>query len=123
MPFRGTDSPIKALLTCDDDALSNVSEDRIAGALERSPRARAARRLALPPDDLAAHQQSEVLQNLSYIPRKRPVRATAEVRHVDSNSTSRFENALALGEDIGEQLEVLDVRSRHTVLAQLLLIL
>ncbi len=46
-----------------------------------------------------------------------------EVGHVDGDAAARLEHALALGEDVAQQGQVLDVGPRHPLAVELLLVL
>ena len=116
--------PVEAALAGDDHPLGDVAQHRVGGAAERAPRARAAGALALLPDQLAAQQQPEVvLEDADDVGRQAAVRLAAEVGDVDGDAAARLELADALGEHVGEHLEVLEVRRRHAVALELLLVL
>src|SRR5262249_30818779 len=115
---------VEAALARDDHPLGGVAQYRVRGAAERSPRAVARRALALAPDDLAAQQQLElVLEDVHDVGRETAIRLAAEVRDVHRDAATRLELARALGEHVGEQLEILHVGARHAVALELLLVL
>ena len=79
---------------------------------------------ALPPHDLTPQEEAEVvLQDPDDVGRQAAVGLATEVRDVDRDATTGFQRALALGEDVGEQLEVLDVGARDAVAVELLFVL
>ncbi|MEZ5297229.1 MAG: hypothetical protein R2697_13405 [Ilumatobacteraceae bacterium] len=93
-------------------------------AVLNEPHATATGTGALLPDDLAAQEQPEsVLQDVDHVGGERPVRLAAEVRDVDGDPPARLEHPHALGEHVVEQLEVLEVRRRHAVAFEFLLVL
>ena len=115
---------VEAALARDDDALGRVAQHRIRRAAERSPRAAAGRAFALAPHDLAAQQEAElVLEDADDVGGEAAVGLAAEVGDVHRDAPARLELARALGEHVGEQLEVLDVRARHAVALELLFVL
>ena len=115
---------VEAALARDDHAFGGVAQHRVRGAAERAPRAAARRAFALAPDDLAAQQQLElVLEDVDDVGGEAAVRLAAEVGDVHRDAAARLELARALGEHVGEQLEVLDVRARDAVALELLLVL
>ena len=116
--------PVEAALAGDDDPLGDVAQHRVGGAAERTPGARAAGAFALLPDQLAPQQQAEVvLEDADDVGRQAAVRLAAEVGDVDRDAPAGLELADALGEHVGEQLEVLEVRRRHALALELLLVL
>jgi hypothetical protein len=122
--FVGRDGPLEPALAGDDHPLGHVSEHRIGRVAERAPRARPARTRSLLPHHLAAQQQPEtVLQDRDHVGSEAAERLAAEVGDVDRDPSARFEHPHALGEHVLEQLEVLEVRRRHAVTFELLLVL
>ena len=120
----GAQGPTEAALAGHDDPLGHVAQDRVGGRAERTPGARAARPFALLPDDLAPGQQVQVvLEDGHDVGGKAAVRLAPEVGHVDRDAATRLEHALALGEDVAQQGEVLDVGPGHTLAVELLLVL
>ena len=92
----------------------------LAGCLEGAPGAVGARAAGLAPDHLAAQEQAEaVLQDPDHVGRQRAVGLAAEVGHVDGDAAARLELLDALGEDVLEHREVLDVGGRDVALAEL----
>ena len=76
------------------------------------------------PDDLTAQQQPEpVLQDVDDVRRQAAIRLAPEVGDVGRDPTARLEHANAIGEHVGEQLEVFEVRARHAIALELLLVL
>src|SRR3712207_9111767 len=89
---------------------------------ERTPRARTARPLTLLPDQLPAQQQAKiVLEDAYHVGRQASVRLAAQVRDVDRDPPARFEFADALGEHVGQHLQVLEVRRRDALAREFLL--
>ncbi len=114
---------VEATLAGDDHPLGEVAQGGIARLLVRAPGAAAARTTCLLPDDLASQEQPEaVLQDGDDVGGERPVGLAAEVGHVDSDASSRFEDADALGEDGFEHLQVLEVAAWYVAFTQLGLI-
>ena len=115
---------VEPALAGDDHTLGEVAEHGVGRAAERAPRARSARALALLPDDLAAEQQAEaVLEDRDHVGRQPAIRLAAEVGDVDRDAAAGLELAHALGEHLGEHLEVLEVRAGHALALELLLVL
>ncbi len=122
--FPGTARPPEAALARHDDALGHVAQHRVGGRAEGAPGARAAGALALAPHDLAPRQQVQVvLEDGHDVGRQAPVGLAPEVGHVDGDAAARLERPLALGEDIAQQRQVLDVGARHPLAVELLLVL
>ncbi len=114
---------VEPALAGDHHTLGEVAEHGVGGAAERAPRARAARALSLLPDDLAAEEQAEpVLEDRDHVGRQRAIGLAAEVRDVDRDAAAGLELARALGEHLGEHLEVLEVRAGHALSLELLLV-
>ncbi len=115
---------VEPALARDHDPFGRVPQHGIRGAAKRSPRAAAGRAFALAPHDLAAQQQPKlVLENADDVGGEAAIRLAAEVRDVDGDAPARLELARALGEHVGEELEILDVRARHSVSLELLFVL
>ena len=57
------------------------------------------------------------------VARERSIRPTAQVRDVHRDPSPRLEYARALGEDVAQHLEILEVRRGNPVLAELELVL
>ena len=116
--------PLEAALAGDDHPLGEVAQHRVRGVAERSPRARPAGAGALLPHDLAAQQEMQpVLQDVDHVGGQAAVRLAAEVGDVDRDPAAGLEHAHAFGEHVVQQLEVLEVRARHAVALELLLVL
>ena len=64
-----------------------------------------------------------MLEDPDDIRRQAPVGLAAEVGDVDSDPPARLELADALGEHVAQQVEVVEVRGRHALALQLLLVL
>ena len=108
----------------DHHPLGHVAEHRVGRRAERAPGARAVGALALLPDDLAPGEQVQVvLQDRHDVGRQTPVRLAPQVRHVDRDAAPGLEDPLAVGEDVAQQLEVLDVGPGHAFAVELLLVL
>ena len=119
-PFRRAVEPT---LAGDDHPLGEVAEDRVGRLLERAPGAVAARAARLPPHHLAAEQQPEaVLQDADHVGGQGAVGLAAEVGDVDGDAAPGLELGGALGEDVLEHREVLDVGGRDVALPELLLV-
>ena len=117
-------APAEAALAGHDDPLGHVAEHRVGGRAEGAPGARAAGPLALLPDDLAPGQEVQVvLQDRHDVGGQAAVGLAAEVGHVDRNAAARLEHPLALGEDVAQQRQVLDVGAGHPLAVELLLVL
>ena len=122
-PLLHVEGAVEAALAGHDHPLGDVAQHGVGRAAERPPRARAARPLALLPDQLAAQQQAEVvLQDADHVGRQAAVGLAPEVGDVDSDATAGFELAHALGEHVGEHLQVLEVRRRHALALELFLV-
>ncbi len=120
----GAARPPEASLAGHDDALGHVAQHRVGGGAEGAPGARAAGPLALLPHDLASGQQVQVvLQDGHDIGGQAAIRLATEVGHVDGDATAGLEHPLALGEDVAQQRQVLDVGARHALAVELLLVL
>ncbi len=120
----GATRPPEAPFAGDDDALGHVAQHRVGGRAEGAPGARAAGALALLPHDLAPWQEVQVvLQDGHDVGRQAAIRLATEVGHVDRNAAAWLEDPLALGEDVAQQRQVLDVGPRHALAAELLLVL
>ena len=118
-----TASSIEPAFARDHHTLGEIAQHGVRRAAKRSPRTRAARALALLPDDLAAEQQPEsVLQDRDDVGREAAIGLAPEVGDVDRDAAAGLELANALGEHVVQQLEVLDVRARHPFLLELLLV-
>ena len=114
---------VEAALAGDDHPLGEVAQHRVGRLLERPPGAVAARAAGLAPDDLAAQEQAEVvLEDADDVGRERAVRLAAEVGDVDRDAPARLELGDALGEDVLEHREVLEVGGRDVALAERLLV-
>ena len=123
-PLLRRPGAIEAALAGDDHSLADVAEHRVGRAAERSPCARAGGALALLPDQLAAQQQAEVvLEDADHVGRQAAVGLAAEVGDVDGDASAGLEGAHALGEHVGQHLEVLEVRGRDALALELLLVL
>ena len=69
-------------------------------------------------------QQVEVvLQDGHDVGRQAAIRLAPEVGHVDGDAAARLEHALALGEHVAQQRQVLDVGPGHPLAVELLLVL
>ena len=80
--------------------------------------------VALLPDDLAPGQQVQVvLEDGHHVGGQAAVGLAAEVGHVDGDPPARLEHPLALGEHLAQELEVLEVGTRHPFTVELLLVL
>jgi len=64
-----------------------------------------------------------VLQDGHDVGGQAAVGLAAEVGHVDRYAPARLEHPLALGEDVTQQRQVLDVGARHALAVELLLVL
>ena len=64
-----------------------------------------------------------VLQDGHDVGGQAAVRLAAEVGHVDGDAPARLEHPLALGEDVAQQRQVLDVGARYALAVELLLVL
>ncbi len=114
---------VEPSLARDHHTLGEVAEHGVGRAAERAPRARSARALPLLPDDLATEEHAEaVLEDRDHVGRQRAIRLAAEVRDVDRDAAAGLELACALGEHLGEHLEVLEVRAGHALALELLLV-
>ena len=127
-PFDGSLAdrarPVEATLAGHDHTLADVAQHRVGGAAERPPRTRTGRSLALLPDQLAAQEQTEiVLKDADDVGGQAAVRLATEIRHVHRDAAARFQLADALGEHLGEHLEVLEVRRGNALSLELLLVL
>ena len=124
LAFRAALGPVEAPFARDDDALGDVAYHRVRGVAKRSPRAVSGRAFALAPDHLAAQQQFQVvLQDMDDVGREASVGLATEVRDVHSDAPTRFQLAGALGEDLPQHVEILEIRRRNTFALQLLLVL
>ena len=65
-------------------------------------------------------QPEPVLEDVDHVGGEAAVRLAAEVGDVDRDPPARLEHPHALGEHVVQQLEVLEVRARHTVALELL---
>ena len=112
--------PAEASLAGDHHALGEVSQDGVGRAAERAPRARAAGSIALLPHDLAPEEELEVvLEDADHVAGQAAVRLATEVGHVHRDAPARLEHALALGEDVAEHRQVLEVRRGHALAVEL----
>ena len=120
----GAARPPEASLAGHDDPLGHVAQHRVGGRAEGAPGARAAGPLALLPDDLAPGQEVQVvLEDGHDVGGQAAVRLAPEVGHVDRDAAARLEHPLALGEDVAQQRQVLDVGAGHALAVELLLVL
>ena len=120
----GAARPPEASLAGHDDPLGHVAQHRVGGGAERAPGARAAGALALLPHDLAPRQQVQVvLQDGHHVGGQAAIRLAPEVGDVDRDAAARLEHPLALGEDVAQQRQVLDVGPGHALAVELLLVL
>ncbi len=120
----GAAGPSEAPLAGHDDALGHIAQHRIGGGAEGAPGAGAAGPFALLPHDLAPGQQVQVvLQDGHDVGGQAAVGLATEVGHVDRDAAARLEHALALGEDVAQQRQVLDVGAGHPLAVELLLVL
>ncbi len=77
----------------------------------------------LDPQHLAPQQEAQpVLEDGDDVGRQRPVRAPAEVGHVDGDAPARLQDPDALGEDVLQHLEVVEVGGGDVALAEVLLV-
>ena len=124
LSFGAALGPVEPTLARDDDAFGGVAEHRVGRAAERTPRAVARRALTLAPNDFAAQQQVQtILQDRHDVGGQAAVRLATEVRDVDCDTTAGFELVCTLGEDVGEELQVLGVRRGYTFAFELLFVL
>jgi hypothetical protein len=72
---------------------------------------------------ISRQQVQIVLQDRHDVGRQTPVRLAAQVGDVDRNPPTRFQHPLAVGEDVAQQLEVLDIGPRHSLAVEFLLVL
>src|SRR5262249_22489110 len=108
------DGTIEAALARDDDALGDVAQDGVRGREVRPDRDRTGRAARLPPDDLTPEEEREVvLQNAHDVAGERPVRLATEVGDVQGDAAAGLEHPAALGEDVTEHREVLEVGAGH----------
>ena len=104
---------VEAALARDDDALGGVAQHRVRRRCGTIPTRSCRPRLrpcARRPRRAAAAEL--VLEDVDDVGREAAVRLAAEVRDVHRDAPARLELARALGEHVGEHLEVLDVRAR-----------
>ena len=124
VPAPGGLRPVEPSLGRHDHALGEVPQDRVPGALEGTPGAVACGAALLLPDDLSPEQEPQpVLEDGDDVRRERPVGPPAEVGDVHGDPTAGLQRADALGEDLGEHLQVVQVGPGHVALPQRLLVL
>ena len=110
---------IEPTVAGDDDPFGRVAQRGVGRRRVRAPRARAVHAVALHPDDLPAEQQAEVvLEDARDVAGEAAIRLAAEVGDVDGDAATGLEHAHALGEDVAQHDEVVDVRLRHVTLAE-----
>ncbi len=123
-PRGAVDGPVEPPLGRHHHPLGQVAQHRVGGAAERPPGAVAPRAPGLAPHHLAPQQQAQpVLEDADHVGRQRPVRLAPQVGDVDRDAAPRLQLGHALGEDVGQQVEVLVVRRGDALPPQLLLVL
>ena len=117
---RARHGAVEPALAGDQDPLGEVAQHRVGRLLERAPRAVAAGAAGLAPHDLAPQQQAEaILQDADDVGRQGAVRLAPEVGDVDGDAAAGLELGHALGEDVFQHAQVVDVGGRDVPLAQL----
>ena len=116
----GVERSVEAAFARDDDPFSHVSKGGVSGGAIGPPGTVAASPLGLLPDHLSSEQHPEVvLEDGGDVCGQVPEGFATEIGHVDGDAPSGLQHPDALGEDVTEHGEVVDVGSGDPVDAEL----